>query len=42
MMIGLSALVERYLTERRTLGFQLRSTAYWRPTITLSAQRQLT
>ena len=28
MTIGLSALVERYLTERRTLGFQLRSTAY--------------
>lgn len=28
MMIGLTALVERYLTERRTLGFQLRSTAY--------------
>ena len=27
MTIGLSALVERYLTERRTLGFQLRSTA---------------
>ena len=28
MTIGLTALVERYLTERRTLGFQLRSTAY--------------
>ena len=28
MTIGLTALVERYLTERRTLGFQLRPTAY--------------
>ena len=28
MTIGLTALVERYLTERRTLGFQLRSAAY--------------
>ena len=28
MTVGLTALVERYLTERRTLGFQLRSTAY--------------
>jgi integrase len=28
MTIGLTALVERYLTERRTLGFQLRSPAY--------------
>ena len=28
MTIGLTALVERYLAERRTLGFQLRSTAY--------------
>jgi integrase len=28
MTIGLTALVERYLTERRTLGFQLRTTAY--------------
>lgn len=28
MTIGLTALVERYLTERRTLGFQLRSSAY--------------
>jgi integrase len=28
MTIGLTALVESYLTERRTLGFQLRSTAY--------------
>jgi len=28
MTIGLTALVARYLTERQTLGFQLRSTAY--------------
>jgi hypothetical protein len=28
MTIGLTALVERYLIERRTLGFQLRPTAY--------------
>jgi hypothetical protein len=28
MTIGLTALVDRYLTERRTLGFQLRSAAY--------------
>ena len=28
MTIGMTALVERYLTERRTLGFQLRSSAY--------------
>jgi site-specific recombinase XerD len=28
MTIGLTTLVERYLTERRTLGFQLRSPAY--------------
>ena len=28
MTIGLTALVERYLKERRTLGFQLRSAAY--------------
>jgi hypothetical protein len=28
MTIGLTTLVERYLTERRTLGFQLRSAAY--------------
>ena len=27
MTIGLTALVDRYLTERRTLGFQLRSAA---------------
>ena len=28
MNIGLTALVERYLIERRTLGFQLQSPAY--------------
>ncbi len=28
MTVGLTTLVERYLTERRTLGFQLRTTAY--------------
>jgi hypothetical protein len=28
MTVGLIALVERYLTERRTLGFQLRTPAY--------------